>query len=72
MIHKCADAKNGCLNKDAFRKPGYTSMTTQEISFDDRGYPIYQKKTKADFNVVHRNREIIIKYRNDDGLGWTH
>jgi len=62
MKHKCAEAKNGCLDKNGYCKRGYTSMIVRETTFDERGYPVYGKKTKDDFRVVPHNREVLVDW----------
>ena len=63
MVHKCADAVNGCLNKNGRCKRGYQDTTIcQNTSFDIKGYPVYQRLQEADLSIVPHSREALLDW----------
>jgi len=57
MCHKCAVAQNGCKRTANDRcKRGYgTGQLIPETYIDERGFPVYRRRTENDLHVVPHN-----------------
>jgi len=64
MIHKCANAVNGCKSKpeDACRR-GYDRYETIPIThINDKGFLVYRRRTDNDLKVVPHNPECLLDW----------
>jgi hypothetical protein len=63
MIHCCAQAENGCLDKNGKCKRGYQNDEVRPFStLDENGYPTYRRRATRDLKVVPHNRDILLDW----------
>jgi len=63
MQHRCFRGCNGCLNEFGVCKRKYTDRkTTNDTSWDEKGYPIYKRPETKDRRIVPHNREILLDW----------
>ena len=64
MIHCCcAQAENGCLDKNGKCKRGYQNDEVRPVSIlDENGYPTYRRRAKRDLKVVPHNRDLLLDW----------
>jgi hypothetical protein len=63
MLHHCADAVNGCLDKNGNCKRQYgTFVENDATSFNEYGYPIYKRPNNKDLRVVPHNMFMLLDW----------
>ena len=61
MTHECrGGVVNGCLNDDGICTKGFSGITVDQTSFDEKKYPIYARPFEKDCFVVPHNRQMLL------------
>jgi hypothetical protein len=72
MVHKCATAVNGCLNKDGVCSKGYQKkVLCPNTTFDEKGMPIYQRLNVEDLTIVPHNRKGLLDWGGHVNWEWS-
>lgn len=61
MIHKCSSGEvNSCLDSDGQCSKHYTNNKIQsKTTFDERGFPEYERSNEKSIKVVPHNRKVL-------------
>jgi hypothetical protein len=63
LIHRCAAASNGCLDKNGNCKRGYKDTAVNYFnSFSPAGFPVYCRPTNQDLSVVPYHADIVLDW----------